>query len=41
MKIRINGRIVNGEPRLPSRIAAKRLILDGKGPGEKRGHSDF
>ena len=33
MRIRINGRIVNGEPWLPSRIAAKRLTLDGKGPG--------
>ena len=26
------GRIVDAEPRLPSRIAGKRLILDGKGP---------
>ena len=31
MRIRITGRIVNAEPRLPSRIAGKRLILDGKG----------
>ena len=31
MRIRIAGRIVDAEPRLPSRIAVKRLILDGKG----------
>ena len=31
MRIRIAGRIVDGEPRLPSRTAGKRLILDGKG----------
>ena len=31
MRIRIAGRIVDAEPRLPSRIAGKRLILDGKG----------
>ena len=31
MRIRITGRIVDAEPRLPSRIAGKRLILDGKG----------
>ena len=31
MKIRIIGRIVDAEPRLASRIAGKRLILDGKG----------
>jgi len=32
MRIRLTGRIVDAEPRLPSRIAGKRLILDGKGP---------
>lgn len=31
MRVRITGRIVDAEPRLPSRIAGKRLILDGKG----------
>jgi predicted aspartyl protease len=31
MKIRMMGRIVDAEPRLPSRIAGKRLILDGRG----------
>ena len=31
MRIRTAGRIVDGEPRLPSRIAGKRLILDGRG----------
>ena len=31
MRIRIAGTIVDAEPRLPSRIAVKRLILDGKG----------
>lgn len=31
MRIRITGRIVDAEPQLPSRIAGKRLILDGKG----------
>lgn len=31
MRIRITGKIVDAEPRLPSRIAAKRLIFDGKG----------
>lgn len=31
MKVRIIGRIVDAEPRLPSRIAGKRVILDGKG----------
>jgi predicted aspartyl protease len=31
MRIRLGGRIVNGEPRLPSRIAEKRLILDRRG----------
>ena len=31
MRIQITGRIVDAEPRLPSRIAGKRLILDGKG----------
>ena len=31
MRIRLTGRIVDAEPRLPSRIAGKRLILDGKG----------
>lgn len=29
MRIRLTGRIVDAEPRLPSRIAVKRLILDG------------
>ena len=31
MRIRLGRRIVNGEPRLPSRIAEKRLILDRRG----------
>jgi predicted aspartyl protease len=31
MRIRLSGKIMNGEPRLPSRIAGKRLILSGKG----------
>jgi len=31
MRIRMTGRIVDAEPRLRSRIAGKRLILDGKG----------
>ncbi|MBI4524500.1 MAG: hypothetical protein HY695_11900 [Deltaproteobacteria bacterium] len=31
MRVRVSGRMVSGEPRLPSRIAGKRLILGGKG----------
>jgi hypothetical protein len=31
MRIRLTGRIVDAEPRLPSRVAGKRLILDGRG----------
>lgn len=31
MRIRITGKIVDAEPRLPCRIAGKRLIFDGTG----------
>jgi hypothetical protein len=31
MRIRLTGAIVDSEPRLPSRIAGKRLVLDGRG----------
>jgi len=31
MRIRLTGSIVDAEPRLPSRVAGKRLILDGRG----------
>ena len=31
MKVRLRGRIVDAEPRLPSRIVGKRLLLDGRG----------
>jgi len=31
MRIRLTGRIVDAEPRIPSRIAGKRLIFDGRG----------
>ncbi len=31
MRLRIRGKIVGGEPRLPTRMAGKRLIFDGKG----------
>jgi len=31
VRIRLVGHIVNAEPRLPSRIVGKQLLLDGKG----------